>query len=199
MTQPRRGLCLVLASPSGGGKTTMMQRLLIADPGLVRSVSATTRASRSGEQEGVDYFFRTREEFDALVDAGGMLEHATVFGKSYGIPHQPVEDALAAGMDVTFVIDWQGHLALQKALPDDVVGVFLEPPTMEELERRMIARGDLPEDVEIRMKAASGEMSHRDDFEHVVLNKDFDQAFEDVQQVLQLARISRLESSMRLG
>lgn len=187
----QRGVCLVFVSPSGGGKTSMMLRILSEDAGIVRSVNATTRAPRIGEQDGVDYYFHTAQSFAALVENEGMLEHATVHGNSYGIPRAPVEAALGAGMDMVFVVDWQGHLTLRQGMPDDVVGVFLQPPSLEELERRMLARGDKPADVALRMLAAEEEMSHSSDFEHSVLNEDFEQAVQDVQAILHQARAER--------
>jgi guanylate kinase len=188
----RRGVCLVLAGPSGAGKTSVAQQLLASDPGLRRSISATTRAPRTGEVDGRDYYFCSQAEFDALVASGGMLEHATVFGRSYGIPRAPVEAALSKGQDVVFVIDWQGHRSLRAALPGDVVGVFLMPPSFDELEARLRARGDKDEDVARRMAEARSEASHRDEFDHVVINDDLDVATEAVRAVLQDAREERM-------
>ncbi len=187
----RRGLCLVLASPSGGGKTTMMSRLLATDPGLRQSVSATTRSPRPGELDGVDYYFCDQREFDLLVTSDSMLEHATVFGRSYGIPRAPVEAALDAGTDVVFVIDWQGHRRLRDQLPGDVVGVFLVPPSMAELRARLERRGDAAADIESRMADAGSEMSHRSEFDHQVENDDLDCAVEEVRALLEDARALR--------
>ncbi len=186
-----RGLCLVLASPSGGGKSTMMARLLDVEPGIRQSVSVTTRAPRPGEVDGVHYYFCPQDEFDFLVRSGSMLEHATVFGRSYGIPRAPVEAALDAGTDVVFVIDWQGHRRLQEMLPGDVVGVFLVPPSVEELRARMERRGDAAADVEARMAEAEAEMSHRGEFDHEVENNDIDQAVDQVLGLLEAARSAR--------
>ena len=184
----RRGVCLVLASPSGGGKTSVMRRLVESDPGIARSVSATTRAPREGERDGVDYLFRTEAEFAELVRSGGMLEHSTVFGRSYGIPRAPVEEALARGTDLVFVIDWQGHRILRDKLPGDVVGVFLMPPSLGDLERRLVGRGDLVCEARRRMADAPAEISHWGEFDHVVVNDSLASATEEVRAALSAAR-----------
>jgi guanylate kinase len=187
----RRGLCLVLAAPSGGGKTTIAQRLLELEPGLRQSVSATTRPPRPGEVDGVHYFFRSQAEFDGLAASGGMLEHAAVFGRSYGIPRAPVEAALAGGTDLLFAIDWQGHRTLLAKLPGDVVGVFLLPPSAAELERRLRSRGDAWEDVRHRMSLAASEESHAGEFAHAVVNDDLAAATGAVRALLMRARQER--------
>jgi len=189
---PRRGLCLVLAAPSGAGKSSVSRALLECEPELKLSISATTRAPRPGEQEGVHYFFRTAEEFAAMEAAGAMLESAHVFGRRYGTPRAPVEEALATGRDVLFDIDWQGHRLLRAALPGDVVGVFLLPPSLAELERRLHGRGqDSAEEISRRMNAARDEISHWADFDHVLVNNDFHETVAQVRAILQAARTSR--------
>lgn len=189
MAQQRRGVCLVIAAPSGAGKSSVSRALLDSEPALSLSVSATTRAPRAGEQEGVHYHFRSMDQFLAMVEAGEMLEHAEVFGRRYGTPRAPVEAALAAGRDVLFDIDWQGHRQLRAALPRDVVGVFLLPPSLAELERRLAGRGtDSAEEVAKRMAAARAEMSHWDEFDHVLVNDDFAGTVEQVRAVLRAAR-----------
>ncbi len=186
---PRRGVCLVLAAPSGAGKTSIATALLAAEPEVSLSVSATTRAPRPGEIEGVHYHFRSAEEFARMAAAGELLEWATVFGRSYGSPRAPVEAALAAGRDVLFDIDWQGFRNLRAALPGDVVGVFVLPPSLAELEARLRARGgDDEAEIARRMAAARAEMSHAGEFDHVVVNRDFRQALSAVQAVLVAAR-----------
>ena len=151
----RRGLCLVLVAPSGAGKTSVSRALLGREPELSLSVSATTRAARPGELEGVHYHFRSAEEFEAMEAAGLLLESAHVYGRRYGTPREPVERALAEGRDVLFDVDWQGHLLLRAAMPEDVVGVFLLPPSIGELERRLRARGqDSEEEIVRRMGKA---------------------------------------------
>ncbi|MDE8342637.1 MAG: guanylate kinase, partial [Acidocella sp.] len=141
----RRGLCLVLAAPSGAGKTTLSRALLASDPGLSLSVSVTTRGPRTGEVDGQHYHFISQDRFEQMVERGELLEHATVFGRSYGTPRAPVEAALAAGKDILFDIDWQGFRQLRAALPGDVVGVFIMPPSLPDLTARLTARGDSPE------------------------------------------------------
>ena len=188
----RRGLCLVLAAPSGAGKSSVSRALLEREPELKLSVSATTRAPRPGEQEGVHYFFRTPEQFAAMEAEGAMLESAHVFGRRYGTPRAPVEEALATGRDVLFDIDWQGHRLLRAALPEDVVGVFLLPPSLAELERRLHGRGqDSPEEIARRMQAARDEISHWADFGHVLVNQDFHETVAQVRAILQAARSTR--------
>ena len=178
-------MCLVLAAPSGAGKSSVSRALLAAEPELSLSVSATTRAPRPGEQDGVHYHFRDAAGFQAMVEAGEMLEHAEVFGRRYGTPRAPVEAALAAGRDVLFDIDWQGHLQLRARLPEDVVGVFLLPPSMAELERRLRARGqDGEAEIARRMAAARGEIAHWAEFDHVLVNRDFDATVAAVRAIL---------------
>ena len=188
----RRGVCLVVAAASGTGKSSLLRRVLAAEPGLSLSVSATTRAPRPGERHGIDYHFTDRDGFDALVAAGGMLEWATVFGRSYGTPRAAVEATLASGGDVAFDIDWQGHRQLQAALPGDVVGVFLLPPSLAALQARLDARaGDDPDEIARRMTAAQSEIAHWAEFDHVVLNDALDDAVAAVRAILLAARCAR--------
>ncbi|RAI57532.1 guanylate kinase [Roseicella frigidaeris] len=193
MTQPgRRGLCLVLAAAPGGGKTSVSRALLATEPELSLSVSATTRSPRPGEQDGLHYHFRTPEAFAAGVAAGEFLEHASFLGHAYGTPRAPVEQALAAGQDVLFDIEWQGHRQLKASMPDDVVGIFLLPPSLAELERRMRGRGqDAEEEIARRMQAARTEMEHWDEFDHVLVNEDFATTVAAVRAVLHAARTHR--------
>ena len=182
----------MLAAPSGAGKSSVSRALLEREPELKLSVSATTRAPRPGEQEGVHYFFRTVEQFEAMEADGAMLESANVFGRRYGTPRAPVVEALATGRDVLFDIDWQGHRLLRAALPEDVVGVFLLPPSLVELERRLHGRGqDSAEEIARRMKAARDEISHWADFDHVLVNHDFHETVAQVRAILQAARTTR--------
>ena len=191
-TAARRGVCLVIAAPSGAGKSSVSRALLAAEPELSLSVSATTRAPRPGERDGVHYHFRDAAGFQAMVDAGEMLEHAEVFGRRYGTPRAPVGAALAAGRDVLFDIDWQGHLQLRERLPGDLEGVFLLPPAMAELERRLRARGqDSEAEIARRMAAARGEIAHWTDFGHVLVNRHFDATVAAVRAVLHAARARR--------
>ena len=186
----RRGLCLVLASPSGGGKSAIARRLVASDPNLALSISMTTRAPRAGEKDGVDYLFRTQPEFDAMVADGKFLEYAQVFGRSYATPRAPVDAALAAGRDFVFDIDWQGHRSLRATLPGDVAGVFIMPPSLAALEERLNKRGDGEAAVASRMARARDEISHWAEFDHVVLNDDFDHAVEQVRAILHAARLA---------
>ncbi len=186
----RRGLCLVLAAPSGAGKTTLSRRLLAADPAIALSISATTRAPRAGEREGEHYFFKTDAQFAAMVAAGAFLEHATVFGRSYGTPRAPVAARLQAGQDVLFDIDWQGFRQIRAALPGDVVGVFIRPPSLAALRERLQGRGDAAEDVARRMAAAQSEWAHQSEFDYIVRNDDLEQALGDVLAILRAARLA---------
>jgi guanylate kinase len=188
-TLARRGLCLVISAPSGAGKTSLTRALLAAEPNLALSVSVTTRAPRSGEQEGVHYFFRPQAQFTAMVEAGEMLEWAQVFGRSYGTPRAPVKAALAAGRDMVFDIDWQGHRQLRAALAGDVVGLFILPPSLSLLESRLRGRStDDEAEIGRRMQAARDEMGHATEFDHVLVNSEFDLALAGCRAVLHAAR-----------
>lgn len=191
MSIARRGLCLVIAAPSGAGKSSITRALLEAEPSLLLSVSVTTRAPRSGEREGVHYYFRDATEFDRMVARGELLESARVFGRGYGTPRAPVVAALARGQDVVFDIDWQGYRQLRAALPGDVVGVFILPPSMAELQARLRARGaDGEEEIARRMEAACDEMSHAGEFDFAFVNHDFAQSLAAVRAVLEAARLA---------
>jgi len=188
----RRGLMLVLSSPSGAGKTTLSRRLLDGDKDVSLSVSVTTRKSRPGEKEGRDYRFIDRKRFDAMVDNNELLEWAEVFDNYYGTPAKPVMDALAAGRDVLFDIDWQGTQQLRDRARGDLVSVFVLPPSIPELERRLRSRAqDDYETIHRRMAKAADEMSHWAEYDYVVVNHDLDQAFADVSAVLAAERVKR--------
>jgi guanylate kinase len=190
MSIARRGICFVVAAPSGAGKSSITRALLASEADLALSVSVTTRAPRPGEQEGVHYFFRTADEFDRMVDAGDLLEWARVFGRGYGSPRAPVEAALADGRDVVFDIDWQGHRQMRTALPGDVVGLFILPPSLAELEARLRARrSDNEQEIARRMAAAQSEISHAGEFDYVLVNRDFAAAVEAARAVLHAARL----------
>jgi len=186
----RRGLMLVLSSPSGAGKSTISRALMERDDNLTMSVSATTRARRPGEVDGKDYFFVDKEAFDAMVQGGRMLEHARVFENYYGTPREPVEAALAAGRDVMFDVDWQGTQQLADNAPQDLVRVFILPPSMEELERRLYARAqDSEAVVKKRMAEASSEMSHYAEYDYIVVNRDIDDSIAKLEAILAAERL----------
>ena len=188
----RRGLMLVLSSPSGAGKTTLSRRLLDGDKGVTLSVSVTTRKMRPGEKAGRDYTFIDRKGFDALIEKDELLEWAEVFDNYYGTPRKPVMDALAAGHDVLFDIDWQGTQQLREKARNDLVSVFILPPSVPELEQRLHKRAqDDYETIHRRMAKASDEMSHWAEYDYVVINRDLDQAFADVKAVLAAERVKR--------
>ena len=194
MTSPltRRGVCLVVAAPSGAGKSTITRALLATEPALSLSISATTRPPRPGEQDGVHYHFQTQTSFQALIDGGAMLEWAEVFGRRYGTLRAPVEAALAQGRDVVFDIDWQGHAKLRAALPGDVVGVFVLPPSLSALEARLRGRASDPEpEIARRMQAARSEIAHWAEFDHVVVNRTLDDAIADIRAILHAARCTK--------
>ncbi|MEX0838318.1 MAG: guanylate kinase [Parvibaculum sp.] len=188
----RRGLMLVLSSPSGAGKTTLSRRLLDSDPEIDMSVSATTRKPRPGEVDGKDYFFLSTEDFGIMRNKGEFLESAKVFGNYYGTPRKPVEEALARGRDVLFDIDWQGTQQLDESAPEDLVKVFILPPSAQELEKRLERRAQDPADVVAsRMEKASDEISHYQEYEYIVVNDDVDRAFAALQAILRAERLKR--------
>src|SRR4051812_9877842 len=188
----RRGLMLVLSSPSGAGKTTLSRRLLEGDSAITMSVSATTRAARAGEADGTDYHFVSSSMFVGMVESGAFLEHALVFGHHYGTPKEPVMLALAKGQDVLFDIDWQGTQQLRQQAGDDLVSVFVLPPSHDELERRLRARAqDAEEVVAQRMARASNEISHWAEYDYVVINDDLDATLAKIQTILAAERMKR--------
>ena len=173
----RRGLLIILSSPSGAGKSTLAARLRSWDPTLNFSVSATTRAPRSGEEHGREYYFHSRDEFQDMVAKGDMLEHAEVFGNYYGSPKGPVEEAINAGRDVLFDIDWQGGQQVRaSALGKHVLSIFILPPSIPELERRLYARAqDSKEVIDGRMSKSRDEISHWPEYDYVLVNEDLDE------------------------
>jgi len=189
----RRGLMLVLSSPSGAGKTTISRRLLETDGNLNLSISATTRPKRPGETSGIDYFFVDRTEFDLRINKGEFLEYAKVFGHYYGTPRGPVEAALSAGRDVMFDIDWQGTQQLAQSARDDLVSVFILPPSTRALEARLKARAqDSDEVVAERMAKAADEMSHWAEYDYIIVNDDLAVSISQVQAILTAERLKRL-------
>jgi guanylate kinase len=188
----RRGLMLVLSSPSGAGKSTLSQMLIAADDGIEMSVSVTTRKQRRGEIDGRHYYFIDAARFDAMIARGELLEWAEVFGHRYGTPRGPVEVALARGRDVLFDIDWQGTQQLREKAGPDLVSVFVLPPSIPDLERRLRSRAqDSDEVIHARMAKAADEMSHWPEYDYVVINSNVEQAFADVKAVLAAERLKR--------
>jgi guanylate kinase len=188
----RRGLMLVLSSPSGAGKTTLSRRILALEPVVTMSVSVTTRPPRQGEVEGKDYFFVSTSMFQDMVKGDGFLEHAQVFGHHYGTPKEPVMMALAKGLDVLFDIDWQGTQQLRQQAGDDLVSIFVLPPSHAELERRLRARAQDSEDVVAgRMARAGNEISHWAEYDYVVINDDLESTVAKVQTILAAERMKR--------
>jgi guanylate kinase len=183
---------LVLSSPSGAGKTTISRRLLAEDPGITMSVSVTTRPMRPGEVEGRDYYFVSRDAFDGMVGRGELLEQAEVFGNCYGTPRLPVEQALAAGRDVLFDIDWQGTQQVAESARADLVTIFILPPSAAELERRLTTRAqDSAETIASRMAKAADEMSHYFDYDYVIINREVEDSVRLVRTILDAERQKR--------
>jgi guanylate kinase len=189
----RRGLMFVLSSPSGAGKTTLSRALLAEDAGITMSVSATTRRPRPGEVDGVDYYFVNPDQFQSMVDENALLEWATVFGNRYGTPRAPVEAALAAGRDVLFDIDWQGTQQLQQAdAASDLVRLFILPPTLGELERRLTSRNtDHPDVIAGRMARARDEISHWGEYDYILVNDDAETCLNEIRSILKAERLRR--------
>jgi guanylate kinase len=189
---PRRGLLFVMSSPSGAGKTTLSKMLLAADSNITMSVSVTTRAKRPGEIDGKDYYFIDQRQFNSMVEGGELLEYASVFGNSYGTPKKPVEVALERGRDVLFDIDWQGTQQLAQAMKDDLVRLFILPPSVETLRQRLIKRAqDSSSVVAKRMAEASHEISHWPEYDYVIVNENVDLSHAQVTAILIAERLRR--------
>ena len=188
----RRGLLLVLSSPSGAGKTTITRLLLQRDPTLSLSISVTTRPPRPGEIDGRDYIFIDQAQFARMVAAGELLEHATVFGNSYGTPQGPIETALAAGRDVVTDIDWQGTQQLSQAMPEDLVKVFVLPPSIAALRDRLQRRAqDSAKTVAARMAKSAEEMSHWPEYDYVIVNQEIEASVAQAQAIVTAERLKR--------
>lgn len=190
----RRGLLIILSSPSGAGKSTLARRLMAWDSEIRFSVSATTRRPRPGEVEGREYYFRTPEEFRRMIADGEMLEHAEVFGNHYGSPRAPVEAAMGQGRDTLFDIDWQGGQQVRNSsLAKDVVSIFVLPPSMEELESRLRARGqDSEEVITQRMAKSRAEISHWAEYDYVLVNRDLDACVSELITIITAERMRRI-------
>ena len=188
----RRGVMLVMSSPSGAGKTSISRAVLDAEPELTLSISVTTRPQRPGEVDGTHYHFLDRATFAGMVQHGELLEHATVYGHEYGTPRPAVEAALAAGRDVLFDIDWQGAQQLREGAGDDMVGVFILPPALDELERRLRTRAqDTDETVKFRLAQVASDVTHWAEYDYVLVNRDFDESVRAVRALLAAERLRR--------
>ena len=196
LKRDRRGLMVVLSSPSGAGKTTLTRRLLAENADMTMSVSATTRPPRSGERDGEDYYFVTKTRFAELEEQGEFLEHAKVFDNHYGTPRGPVEEALMQGQDVIFDIDWQGAQQLTQAAPYDLVKIFILPPNMRELEKRLRTRAqDSDAVIAKRMSKSEAEISHWAEYDYVIVNEDIETA---LQELLSIVRSERMRSRRQM-
>lgn len=196
----RRGILFIVSSPSGAGKSTISRKLLASDAGLEMSVSATTRPPRPGEVDGQDYHFVEVDQFRQMVAENDFLEWAHVFGNRYGTPRAPVEKALSEGRDVLFDIDWQGAQQLYQQAGGDVLRVFIFPPSLYELERRLRARGtDSEEVIAGRMARATAEISHWDGYDYVLVNDDVEQCFQNVKTILEAERLKRSRQTGLIG
>lgn len=199
-TLQRRGLMFILSSPSGAGKTTISRMLLERDPEIKLSVSATTRPKREGEVDGKDYHFVSQAEFDRMVEDSEFLEWATVFGNSYGTPKAQVKAGLREGQDYLFDIDWQGTQQLYQKMEVDVVRVFILPPSLAELQRRLNGRGtDSAEVIAARMERARAEISHWDGYDYVVVNDDVESCYSQVCEILHAERMRRARQTGLIG
>ena len=188
----RRGVMLIICSPSGAGKTSLSRRLTADFPDLALSVSCTTRAPRPGEQEGREYYFSTPDQFDRLIAEDAFFEWAHVHDHRYGTPQAPVMAALEAGRDVLFDIDWQGARSVTAKAPEDVVRVFVLPPSMPDLRRRLVARAqDSDAVIAGRLERAAGEIAHWGEFDYVLVNDDFDRAYTDLSHIYRAERLRR--------
>ncbi|MBY0566783.1 MAG: guanylate kinase [Hyphomonadaceae bacterium] len=188
----RRGLMFVLSSPAGAGKSTLARKLIEEDQNTAMSVSATTRAPRGNEIDGREYKFVSREVFEEMADRNEFLEHAMVFGNHYGTPRAPVEALLIQGRDVLFDVDWQGARALRAAAPEDVVGIFILPPSMTELERRLRSRAeDSEETINRRMARSLDEIAHWSEYDYVLVNALLEQTLTQIRQILAAERLKR--------
>ena len=194
------GTLFIISSPSGAGKTSVSKRILETDPKVTFSISATTRKPRDGEVDGKEYFFKTSTQFDKMVLAGELLEYADVFGHKYGTPKAPVEIALSKGYDVLFDVDWQGGIKIRNShLRKFVVSIFILPPSIKELERRLVLRGqDAPEIVKSRMKKSKEEISHWSEYDYILVNADLEIVHADISSIIRTERLKRVDRQ-RLG
>lgn len=189
----RRGIMVVLSSPSGAGKTTLTKQILNTSKNILMSVSATTRQPRPGEVDGEDYIFLSKSQFSEMIDNDEFLEYAKVFDNFYGTPRAPVEDALAGGFDIVFDIDWQGAQQLTQAAANDLVKIFILPPNMQELENRLRSRAQDSDDVIARrMSKSENEISHWAEYDYIIINEDITEAIEELNTIVNAERMKRL-------
>ena len=188
------GILFIISSPSGAGKSSVAKRILEDDPKVTFSISATTRTPRTGEVEGREYFFKTNSQFETMILSGEMLEYAEVFGNKYGTPKAPVETALSKGLDVLFDVDWQGGIKIRNShLRKFVVSIFILPPTIEELESRLILRGqDRPDIVRSRMIKSKEEISHWSEYDYILVNSDLKIVHNDIESIIRAERLKRV-------
>ena len=195
--RPRRGVMFVISSPSGAGKTTLCRRLITEEPGVQLSISATTRPARPGETDGVDYHFRSVEQFEQMIDRDEFLEWAKVFKNFYGTPRSEVEARLVAGMDVVFDVDWQGARALKTIRPGDVVSVFILPPSLSQLKQRLEGRpGATEKSVESRLDGAGQDILRWGEYDYAIVNDNLDTAFTELRAILYTERNRRVRASL---
>ena len=188
----RRGIMVVLSSPSGAGKTTLTKKVLNSSNNILMSVSATTRQPRPGEVDGKDYIFLSKSKFSEMIDNDEFLEYAKVFDNFYGTPRAPVEDALAKGFDIVFDIDWQGAQQLTQAAANDLVKIFILPPNMRELENRLRSRAQDSDDVIARrMSKSENEISHWAEYDYIIINEDITEAIEELTTIVNAERMKR--------
>lgn len=191
-----KGFIVIISSPSGAGKTTIAKKLLQSDDNLEMSISYTTRKMRQGEIDGVDYHFTDEHSFKRMLKNDGMLEHAKVFDHYYGTPKANVEEAITAGKDMLFDIDWQGADQMRAKMPEDIVSIFILPPSMKELHNRLKNRGlDSEQVVEARMKKASEEINHYKDYDYLIVNDSLDSSLESVRAILKAERCRRIRQN----
>ena len=201
VSRSRQGILIIISSPSGAGKTSVSKKILGRDHGVTFSVSATTRKPRSGEIDGKEYFFISKQKFEDMISRDEFLEYAEVFGNIYGTPRKPVEKALRNGQDVLFDVDWQGGLNLRKSnLKRFVVSIFILPPSILELNKRLISRGqDSNETVRARMLASKDEISHWQDYDYVLVNENLDEVHADIKTIIRAERLKRVRQSSLRG
>ena len=190
---PAGGLLIIISSPSGAGKTSISKKILENDSRVMFSISATTRAPRVGETEGIEYYFKSNDEFETMIESGEMLEYATVFGNKYGTPRKPVEVALSNGKDVLFDVDWQGGTQIRNSsLSEYVISLFILPPSINELENRLVVRGqDSIETVNDRMIRSKEEISHWSEYDYILVNSDIEKVQSQIKAIITTERIRR--------